>query len=100
LSCSRNHRRYTLCGYHHAAGHAGDWRECTRCREEFETEMYVYYGTNAYNFVKLEDVPEFQPTLCSSCGKRIDLGNDGYSIARGGYYCSRCSMKALERRAD
>ncbi len=23
-SCLRNHRRYTLCGYHHTEGHEGD----------------------------------------------------------------------------
>jgi len=45
-SCFRNHRRYTLCGYHSAEEHTGDWRECQRCRNEIQTEMYVYYGTN------------------------------------------------------
>src|SRR3712207_858602 len=42
-SCSRNHGRYTLCGYHHNEGHAGDWRDCQECREAFDTEIYVYY---------------------------------------------------------
>jgi len=27
-SCYRNHDRFTLCGYHHTEGHAGDWKEC------------------------------------------------------------------------
>jgi len=25
-SCYRNHRLYTLCGYHYAEGHPGDWK--------------------------------------------------------------------------
>jgi hypothetical protein len=32
-SCSRNHRRYTLCGFHHAEEHTGDWAECQLCSE-------------------------------------------------------------------
>ena len=41
-SCSRNHRRYTLCGYHFNEGHPGDWKDCPKCRESFETEMYRF----------------------------------------------------------
>lgn len=59
-SCHRNHRRFTLCGYHHAEGHRGSWKDCSRCRREFETEIYVYYGTNEYNFEKLEDPPAYE----------------------------------------
>jgi hypothetical protein len=49
-SCHRNHRRYTLCGYHHVEGHSGHWHDCPHRRDAFATEMYVWYGTNAYNF--------------------------------------------------
>lgn len=49
-SSSRNHQRYTLCGFHYAQGHRGHWKDCPECRKEFETEMYVWYGTNEYNF--------------------------------------------------
>jgi hypothetical protein len=90
-SCSRNHLRYTLCGYHHNEGHAGDWRECTECREAFDTEMYVYYGTNEYNFVKLENPPAFEPTLCPACGKRLNLGEGGYATTGGKHYCLGCT---------
>ena len=62
-SCSRNHRRYTLCGHHSTEGHEGRWQDCSKCREDIETEMYVYYGTNEYNFEKLPDPPAFEPTL-------------------------------------
>lgn len=90
-SCSRNHGRFTLCGYHSNEGHAGDWRECLECQEAFETEVYVYYGTNDYNFVKLENPPPFEPTLCTKCSTRLDLGEGGYSQMGSKYYCLSCS---------
>jgi hypothetical protein len=97
-SCSRNHRRYTLCGYHHVEGHAGDWRECPDCREAFETEIYVYYGTNEHNFVKLENPPAFEPTLCAGCGAGLDLGGGGYATRGGKHYCLSCIGNELSRR--
>src|SRR5256885_12163882 len=33
-SCSRNHRRYTLCGYHFNEQHHGTWQSCKKCRKE------------------------------------------------------------------
>jgi hypothetical protein len=96
-SCSRNHRRYTLCGYHFNEEHAGQWRECEECRSGFETEMYVWYGTNEYNFVKLENPPTFEPTLCATCSTRINLGDGGYSMKAGNYYCMRCTAKDFSR---
>ena len=91
-SCHRNHTRYTLCGYHHNEGHAGDWKTCPRCRESFETEMYVWYGTNDYNFEKLPHPPAYQPTRCATCGTVIRLGEDGSMRAPDGqYYCMACA---------
>ncbi|MHB8779102.1 MAG: hypothetical protein ACYC6R_15290 [Anaerolineales bacterium] len=90
-SCSRNHDRYTLCGHHFTEEHSGDWKTCKKCRNDFETEMYVYYGTNEYNFEKLENPPKFEPTRCAKCKKVISLGYDGYSIYMGKYYCVKCS---------
>ena len=89
-SCYRNHDRYTLCSPHHFEGHEGDWKECQKCREGFETEMYVWHGTNEYNFEKLEDPPKYEPTLCSKCGTVINLGEGGYSLFRGKYSCMKC----------
>lgn len=94
-SCSRNHRRYTLCNYHFNEGHAGDWKDCLKCREGFETEMYVYYGTNEYNFDVLPDPPAYEPTKCADCGKVIVLGDGGYSFGSGGYRCDRCTAKSM-----
>lgn len=54
-------------------------------------EMYVYYGTNEYNFEKLENPPEYEPTKCSQCGAVIVLSEGGYSMKRGGYFCARCT---------
>lgn len=92
-SCYRNHRRYTLCGYHSAEEHPGHWMECRRCRGGFETEMVVWYGTNNYNFEKLKNPPAYQPTKCSGCGTVISLGKDGYSTQGRKYLCEDCSWK-------
>ncbi len=90
-SCSRNHRRFTLCGLHHTEGHAGVWKTCAACREYFEElEMYVYYGTNEHNFEKLENPPTYEPTHCGACGRVIGLGEDGYSQGPNGYRCEDC----------
>lgn len=89
-SCSRNHRRYTLCGAHHAEGHKGKWQDCKECREDFEPEMVVYYGTNEYNFEKLPNPPEYEPTHCSRCSAIIKLGTDGYTMLGDQYWCAKC----------
>src|SRR3990172_1895602 len=61
-SCSRNHRRYTLCSFHHTEKHPGPWQNCKICRKSFQAEIYVWYGTNEYNFEKLKNPPSFEPT--------------------------------------
>jgi hypothetical protein len=94
-SCSRNHRRYTLCAYHHTEGHTGDWKDCPECREAIETEMYVWYGTNEFNFEKLPNPPKYEPTKCSDCGKVIVLGEEGYSVCAGEYRCERCTARKM-----
>jgi hypothetical protein len=90
-SCSRNHRRYTLCSSHYTEGHSGDWKDCPKCRAGIETEMYVWYGTNEYNFEKLPNPPEYEPTHCADCGRVIRLGTEGYSVQGKKYWCERCS---------
>lgn len=96
-SCDRNHNRYTLCGFHHNEGHPGRWQDCEQCRKSFETEMYVYYGTNEYNFETLANPPAYEPTCCVQCGRTISLGEDGYTIADGEYYCMRCDSASRGR---
>jgi hypothetical protein len=96
--CSRNHRRFTLCGFHYAEEHPGDWQTCGRCPNEIrEREMYVCYGTNEYNIEKLPNPPTFGPTLCSKCGDRIILPEGGYMSLCGVYRCDRCPITEAER---
>jgi DNA-directed RNA polymerase subunit RPC12/RpoP len=94
-SCSRNHSRYTLCGFHYGEAHDGHWQDCPHCRESFDTELYVWYGTNEYNFEKLVKRPAYEPTKCHRCGRRIRLGQDGFTQTEDGYLCERCGEKEL-----
>jgi hypothetical protein len=84
-------------GCRNSGGQEGDWRQCAACEWEFETEMYVWYGTNEYNFVKLKNPPKYEPTRCAKCKRMIRLAEDGYSMKAGGYYCMRCSGLDLTR---
>ncbi len=90
-SCSRNHRRLTLCGFHFTEEHKGKWQTCKKCRKEFEPELVAYYGTNEYNFEKLADPPAFEPTRCDGCGAVISLANDGYTQSGGKTFCMSCT---------
>lgn len=99
-SCFRNHNHYTLCAYHHANGHKGRWQDCPRCRKSFEPEIYVWYGTNEYNFEKLEHPPEFAPTHCSGCGCVISLVDDAYVAAGHKYWCESCAQKRLDQETS
>ena len=95
--CSRNHRRFTLCGSHHAEEHKGDWKTCKKCRDDFEPEMYVWYGTNEYNFERLPNPPAFEPTYCAKCKEKISLSDGGYSNLCGVYRCDNCPITEKER---
>jgi DNA-directed RNA polymerase subunit RPC12/RpoP len=57
--------------------------------------MYVYYGTNEYNFAKLENLPSYEPTRCSKCNSIIVLSEGGYSRMGDEYFCIRCSALDL-----
>jgi hypothetical protein len=92
-SCHRNHDRYTLCSNHFHEGHEGRWQDCQKCRDAFETEIYVWYGTNEYNFEKLENPPSYEPTHCAGCNRVIRLGQDGYMQSGGKYFCDRCTIE-------
>ncbi|MBN1448547.1 MAG: hypothetical protein JXA28_11500 [Bacteroidetes bacterium] len=97
-SCSRNHRRYTLCGHHFAEGHRGKWQTCPECRSDFEPEMVAWYGTNEYNFEKMPDPPSYEPTRCSRCSVIIKLGTDGYTISGDEYWCEKCADTEMRKR--
>ncbi len=97
-SCWRNHIRFTLCGFHYNEEHDGDWKECPECRDNFQTEMYVWYGTNEYNFETLPNAPAYDPTKCSTCGKVISLGEDGYSTLGDDFWCEDCSEQRMREK--
>ena len=88
-SCHRNHVRFTLCSFHHKEGHHGKWQDCRLCRDSFDTEIYVWYGTNEYNYEKLADPPAYKPKQCGQCKCLIVLSRDGYSRSAGEYFCTR-----------
>jgi DNA-directed RNA polymerase subunit RPC12/RpoP len=60
--------------------------------------MYVWYGTNEYNFVKLPNPPSYEPTKCSKCGRVIKLGTDGYTQSAKEYWCEKCSAREMAKR--
>ncbi|MFW6118992.1 MAG: SEC-C metal-binding domain-containing protein [Planctomycetota bacterium] len=91
-SCRRNHRRYTVCGTHHSEGHTGRWQDCEECRDFFiNTEMYVDAATNEWNFEKLEDPPDYEPTHCAECGRVIRLAEEGFMMSAGDFVCEDCA---------
>jgi len=96
-SCDRNHRRYTLCGYHHNEEHAGSWQECAKCRKDFEAEDYVYYTTNEHNFETLANLPAFEPTRCVACGVVIRRGYEGHSRGPDGFRCEACAEMQIQQ---
>jgi len=61
--------------------------------------MFVWYGTNEYNFEKLEHPPEFKPTHCAGCDRVISLVNDAYMAADYKYWCETCAQKRHAKEA-
>lgn len=58
--------------------------------------MYVWYGTNEFNFEKLPNPPEYEPTKCSRCSRVISMGTESFSIRGDEYFCDSCSVKMME----
>jgi len=96
-NCLWNHNQYTLCAFHKTGKHQGNnWQKCEKCKEGIETELYVWYGTNDYNFEKLKNPPPFEPKKCKNCSKTINLGVEGYlKRADGEYFCEWCEEIGL-----
>lgn len=93
-SCFRNHDRYSLCGFHYHEEHSGDWKTCKKCKDSFDTEDYVWYLTNEFNFEKLQNPPKFKPTHCVKCKIVINRGEDGYTrLPNGDFLCEKCAPK-------
>ena len=68
--------------------------------DDFDPEMYVYYGTNEYNHEKLKDPPKFKPTRCAECGRIIDRVNEGHSMRGDKFYCINCTDYFHETRKE
>ena len=93
-SCHRNHRRFTLCAYHHNERHKGDWKFCKECQQDFHPEIYDWYGSNEYNFDKLDELLPFVPIRCGKCQGMIFQSQEGYAaLPDGTYRCDRCSPR-------
>ncbi|KAG5177573.1 hypothetical protein JKP88DRAFT_332136 [Tribonema minus] len=89
--CDRSHDRYTACGFHHGAGHAGDWRTCERCAADFNDDYW--YSNNGYNFTPGPAPPKgsFHTAECDVCKGRVHRGFEGYSTYRGQVSCNDCT---------
>ena len=59
-------------------------------KTEIETEMYVYYGTNEYNFEVLDNPPKYEKKKCCKCNRIIKLSEESVTIGKEGYTCSDC----------
>ena len=92
-SCSRNHRKYTLCGLHHNnEGHSGTWQTCEECKKSCEPAEYIYCGTNEYNFERLPNSAKMPDLQCVKCSAVIRLGEGEYWKTNQGYYCAKCGL--------
>jgi len=96
-SCYRNHDRYTLCSFHHHEEHSGSWQNCKKCKDEFETENYVDYGTNDSNFEKLANPPKIS-IKCANCSFQSDSVQDFSFQTSKGWYCDKekCQEAAMK----
>ena len=95
-SCYRNHDRYTLCSYHYHNEHPGNWQNCERCKDDFEIENYVDYGTSDFNFEKLANPPKISIT-CANCKFESNSAQDFALQTSKGWYCgkSKCQEAAM-----
>lgn len=89
-SCLVNHYRFTICGYHYNNSHSGHWQVCDKCQKSLETEIYVWYGTNQFNFEKLKIIPAYTSKKCIKCQRIIHLAVEPYTVLEGKYTCFHC----------
>ena len=88
--CLNTHETNTLCSFHHRKEHAAnDWRECAECLEAKKfggKEEIVWLGVNHTNFAEdvWENVPSFEFTYCSACGKAVKINADAFTLDENG----------------
>ncbi|ESZ97827.1 hypothetical protein SBOR_1836 [Sclerotinia borealis F-4128] len=95
ISCNRNHRRYTLCAFHHNEEHVGKyWKKCEKCvgGVTFNQDTMITQGTSSYNFKEDEwkDAPELKPTKCGNCQKVVSTATEMHSGGGEHLRCMRC----------
>lgn len=95
-SCSRNHRKGTLCAYHYQEGHEGSWQQCDTCKSDFSPEMYYYYAMSDYNLEQPQTPPRYVPIQCHKCRKNIQIGFEAYVLTNNGYSCESCYPNPLK----
>ena len=92
--CSRSHRRYSGCGYHHGEGHAGDWRACSDCAaEQKKPGQLTWQDFNGYCFTPgTRQQGDLYSIPCSTCAGRIVQGVEGYAWSGNmGMCCMNCA---------
>lgn len=53
--------------------------------------MYEYYGTNEFNFERLDERLDYRAQTCADCGAVIELSKGGYAVQPDGkYLCAEC----------
>ncbi|KAG4026802.1 hypothetical protein MFRU_036g00350 [Monilinia fructicola] len=98
VCCSRNHRRYTLCGYHHGEGHQEkDWKKCEKCvgGDLLNLTTAITQGTSSFNFKddQWKDAPELKPVKCGNCNKIISTATEPYTGWGGSLRCMNCGIR-------
>lgn len=109
MHCSRNHRRYTICGYHCGENHKGKWQDCQKCKDYFrecDGSLGYEYASKAgnpphlpfkFNFDK--DAMEFnwkemEFPECDMCQRPVDTVMESFMRLPGScglLQCAECA---------
>ena len=71
----------------HMRGHG---RIARNVKKNMKPEIYIWHGTNEFNFEKLKEIPKFEPTKCLKCQRVINLGREPYAVIGDQYECFHC----------
>lgn len=107
--CARNHRLQSICGFHDAEGHDGDWRTCKDCEDFLHPYDYAVKATSQavagtvrrYNFddnVRTDTHPADVPfPTCHKCEVLVNTTEESMrtlsmrkSFSGGKVTCSGC----------
>jgi hypothetical protein len=107
--CARNHRLHSICGFHGAEGHGGEWKTCKDCEDFFHPYDYAVKATSIcvagtvrrYNFdddVRTDIHPADVPfPTCHKCEALVNTTEESIhtlsmrkSFSGGKATCSGC----------